>query len=86
MVPKENLSTTKMMKGEGVTPYLTRIWDVGDELAAVGEKPKDNELVRITLNGFMKEWAMFVQGINWMRQNAWLGTPMEWFHAGGAKA
>lgn len=44
MILKGKLRTTKMMKGEGVTPYLTRIRDVHDELVVVGEKLEDNEL------------------------------------------
>lgn len=63
MILKEKMRTTKMQKGEGVTPYLTRIQNARDELAVVGEKPKDNELVWIALNGFTRESTTFVQGI-----------------------
>lgn len=63
MVLKEKLRTIKMQKGESVTSYLTRIQGVRDELAPVGEKPVDGELVRVALIGFTKGWATFVQGI-----------------------
>lgn len=52
-----------MNKGEGVTPYLTKIRDVRDKLVAVGEAPQESELVRTILNGFTLEWATFFQGI-----------------------
>jgi len=52
-----------MAKSEGVTSYLTQITQVRDELSAVGEAVGEAELVRTTLNGVSKTWAMFVQGI-----------------------
>ena len=41
MVLREKLKSVKMVKGEGVTSYLTRISQVRDELAAVGEVVPD---------------------------------------------
>jgi hypothetical protein len=52
-----------MEKGEGVVPYLTRLTQIRDELAAVGSKTKYFKLVRIALNGFSKPWDIFVRGI-----------------------
>jgi hypothetical protein len=54
MVVKEKLRNIDMAKGEGVTSYLTRIRQVKDELAVVGEKIDDVELVHIALGGFTK--------------------------------
>lgn len=45
---------------ESVTSYLTRIQNIRDELAIVGEKHEDKELVQVALNGFIKEWRTFV--------------------------
>ena len=42
-----------MANGEGVVPYLTRITQIRDKLGAVGSKTEDEELVRISLNGFL---------------------------------
>lgn len=53
-----------MNKGEGVTPYLTRIQNVRDELTEIGETPIESELVHTALNNFTKEWETFVQGIS----------------------
>jgi hypothetical protein len=63
MVLQERLRGTKMAKGEGVIPYLTRLTQIRDELGAVGSKTEDFELVRIALNGFSKPWDSFVRGI-----------------------
>jgi hypothetical protein len=52
-----------MAKGEGVIPYLIKITQIRDELATVGEKTKDPELVRIALDGFTKSWDVFVHGV-----------------------
>jgi hypothetical protein len=36
---------------------------VRDELGAIGEAIADSEIVRTTLNGVSKQWAIFVEGI-----------------------
>jgi hypothetical protein len=59
MALRKQLCGTKMAKGEGVIPYLTRITQIRDELAAVGEKTEDLELVWIALDGFTKSWDVF---------------------------
>jgi hypothetical protein len=61
MALKAKLHDTKMGKEESVSSYLTRLAQVKDELAVVGEVITDYELVRIALNGFTKEWKVFVK-------------------------
>jgi hypothetical protein len=61
MALKAKLHDTKMGKEESVSSYLTRVAQVKDELAVVGEVITDFELVRIALNGFTKEWEVFVK-------------------------
>jgi hypothetical protein len=63
MALKDKLHSIKMTKGESVVPYLTRLAQVKDELAAVGEVISDSELVRIALKGFTKDWEVFVKCI-----------------------
>ena len=46
-----------------MVPYLTRLTQIRDELGVVGSKIDDEELVRITLNGFSKPWDTFVKGV-----------------------
>ena len=48
-----------MAKAEGVTSYLTRISQVRDEVAAVGDVVSDTELVWTSVNGVTKPWAVF---------------------------
>lgn len=45
IILKEKLENTKMLEGEGMTPYLTRILNVCDEIVVVNEKHDDKELV-----------------------------------------
>jgi hypothetical protein len=60
MALKDKLHDTKMGKEESVSSYLTRVAQVKDELATVGEVISYSELVRIALKGFTKEWEVFV--------------------------
>ena len=61
MALRDKLHNIKMTKDDNVTSYLTRVAQVKDELAAVGEVVTDSELVRISLKGFLKEWDVFVK-------------------------
>jgi hypothetical protein len=60
MALKDKLHDTKMGKEESVSCYLTWVAQLKDELVAVGEVITDFELVRIALNGFTKEWEVFM--------------------------
>ena len=60
---QERMCSTKMTKGKGVVPYLTRPTQIMDELGVVGSKTDDEELVQIALNGFSKTWDTFVKGV-----------------------
>lgn len=64
LILKEKLRNTRQNKGEGVVSYITRIKLVKDELEVVEEKIDEDELMRTTLNGFPKQWNVFVQVIN----------------------
>jgi hypothetical protein len=61
MALRDKLHATKMARGEGVTSYLTRLTKVRDELVAVGDIVLEEELVRIALKGFGKQWDVFVK-------------------------
>lgn len=63
MFLKEKLRTIRMQKG-GVTPYLTRIQDIQNELVVVRETPQEVEFMCVAINGFTKEWATFMEGIS----------------------
>ena len=63
LVLEDKLKSTKMIKGEGVTPYLTRLSQVIDELVVVGMTISDGDMVRIALKGFTKEWKPFIKRI-----------------------
>ena len=63
MVLQERMRSTKMAKGEGVVPYLTRLTQTKDELGAIGSKTVDEELVWKALNCLSNPWGTFVKGI-----------------------
>ena len=72
MVLQERMRNTKMAKGEGVVPYLTRLTQIRDELGVVGSKTDDEELVRIAHNGFSKPWDTFVK-VLWLGRSSLIG-------------
>jgi hypothetical protein len=52
-----------MAKGQLVVTYLTKFTQIRHELVAVGEVVDETKLVRTTLNGFTKQWKVFVRGV-----------------------
>jgi len=63
LVLEDKLKSTKMLQGEGVTWYLTRLSHVKDELATLNVTISDTDMVRISLKGFTPEWSPFIKGI-----------------------
>jgi hypothetical protein len=64
MVLREKLREIRMTSSENVTSYLTRIQQVRDEIAAIGDDVADTELVRTTLKGFSKQCKALVKGVS----------------------
>jgi hypothetical protein len=63
MILRNKLRSVQMSRSDNVTSYLMRITQVCDELAAIGEKTEDAELVNVALNGLPKSWEPFVKGV-----------------------
>jgi len=63
LVLEDKLNSTKMIKGESVTLYMTRLYQVKDELATIDVTVLDGDMVRVALNGFTEEWKPFIKGI-----------------------
>ena len=63
LVLEDKLKSTKMIKSEGMTSYLTRLSQVRDEIAIIGVKVSDAEMVRIASKGFTNEWNPFIKRI-----------------------
>ena len=63
MVLREKLKGVLMGKCESMVSYPTKITQVRDELAAVGEVAGILEMVHTTLNGVSQQWTVFVQTI-----------------------
>lgn len=62
MVLKEKLKNIKM-GNDSAAGYLTKITNVRDELAAIGEAIPSTELVRIAVNGLPRSWLNFADGV-----------------------
>ena len=60
MVLREKLKNVHMSKGEGKASYLTKITQVRDELAVVGEVIENVEMVHTALIGVTQQWTVFV--------------------------
>jgi hypothetical protein len=63
MVLRNKLRSMQMSRYDNVTSYLMRITQVHDQLAAIGEKMEDTELMNVALNGLPKSWEPFVKGV-----------------------
>lgn len=61
MMLNDKLHNTMMSKGTTVTSYLSRLTQVRDKMAIFGEIIVDDELVQISLNGFLKHCEVFVK-------------------------
>jgi hypothetical protein len=63
MILRNKLKSIEMTRLDTVTSYLMKVTRIHDQLAAVGEKIADAELVNMALNGFPTSWEPFVKGI-----------------------
>jgi hypothetical protein len=60
---QHQLRNVTMNKSETIANFFTRISQIKDQLAALGDPVEDVELVTTMLNGFSPSWDPFVQGI-----------------------
>jgi hypothetical protein len=74
MIMRKKVKSIQMSRSKNFTRYFMRITCTHDQLAAIGEKVDDVELVNVALNSFTKSWKPFVKGIyaqeklpNWER-------------------
>lgn len=63
MMLKQKLRNTKMTNIDTVTSYLTNITQLRDDLAMVGYFIPRDQLVRMTLDVFPKQWDGFIDSI-----------------------
>jgi hypothetical protein len=63
MILHNKLRSVEMTRSDTVTNYLMKVTQIRDQLAVVGEKVEDKELVNMALNGFSPQWETFVQGV-----------------------
>lgn len=63
MYLEQKMRSTQMQKGEHIDPFLTKIQEIQDSLAAVGSTPQPTEMFRLALNSISEEWQVFFQSI-----------------------
>jgi hypothetical protein len=63
MILRNKIRSIEMTRSDSVTSYLMKVTQICDQLAAVGEKVANAELVNMALNGFPSSWEPFVKGI-----------------------
>jgi 2-phosphoglycerate kinase len=62
MILWNKLRSIEMTRSNTVTSYLMKVTQIRDQLAAVGEKIADAELVNMALNGFPSFMGTICQG------------------------
>ena len=60
---KHQLQVVKMSSEDTVVNYLMKITQIQDQLAAIGDKVEDVELVNVALRGLPRSWELFVRRI-----------------------
>lgn len=60
MYLEQKMRSMQMQKGECIDPFLMKLQETRDELAAMGSTPQGYEMVRLALNSVSEEWQVFV--------------------------
>jgi hypothetical protein len=63
MILHNKLKFVEMTRSKTVTSYPMKVTQIREQLATIGEKVEDKELVNRALNGFSPQWKTFVQGV-----------------------
>jgi hypothetical protein len=58
---RTQLKNTKMQKGEIVHDYFSRVSQFKEQLEAIGDNLREDELIMTTLNGLTRPWDAFIQ-------------------------
>ena len=57
---RAQLKGTKMIRGESIQYYFTRVSESREQLSAIGGSLDQDELVMTYLNGFTRPWDSFI--------------------------
>ena len=63
MTLRNQLKNVKIQNAETIQSYFTSISQIKEQLEAVEEEVENGEIVMTTLNGLLKSWDSFIQGI-----------------------
>ena len=57
---RAELESTKMIHGESIQDYFSRVSQIKEQLEAIGDKIDEDELVMTALNGITRSWESFI--------------------------
>jgi hypothetical protein len=60
---RTQLKNVKMQNSETIQYYFTRVSQIKEQLKAIEDSFKEDELMMTTLNGIPNSWEPFIQGI-----------------------
>lgn len=60
---RSQLKSVKMQSSETIQNHFTRVSQIKEQLEAIEDKVEDAEVVMATLNGLLRAWEAFIQGI-----------------------
>ena len=63
MTLRNQLKNVKIQNSETIQSYFTRVSQIKEKIEAVEENVEEGEIVTTTLNGLLRSWDSFIQGI-----------------------
>jgi hypothetical protein len=60
---RTRLKNIKMQKGEMIQEYFSRIFEIKEQLKAIGDTIDEDEFVLTALNGLTRPWDSFIQSV-----------------------
>ena len=63
MTLRKQLKNVKIQNAETIQSYFTRVSQIKEQLETIEEEVENAEVVIITLNGLLRSWDSFIQGM-----------------------
>lgn len=79
MALRTQLKNVKMKNFETIQNYFSRVSQIKKQLEAIGDTIEDAKFVMTTLNGLLRAWESFIQGIFFRRKLTKFGRLWEYY-------
>ena len=63
MALRNQLKNVKIQNVETIQSYFSRVSQIKEQLEVVDEEVENEEIIMTTLNGLLRSWESFIQGI-----------------------